>query len=699
MKPKQIILPIQCPAFHTTRLSLPGCGILMSLVLCWPSCTVLAQEEAGIKEITSTIAETFTEEEDLSELTERLSAYIKHPLDLNHTNPDQLKELFFLSPLQISNFFTHIQTNGKLKEIPELQSIDGFDVQTITRLLPFVTVRQENEYHHLNLSKVRMGDNEIILRYGQLLEKQKGFKTTKDSRYLGSPSKILFKYKYNLSDLVTLSLVAEKDAGEAFFSGSAKSGFDFISGSLALYKTGRLKKLIIGDYSLQFGQGLTLWSGSSFGKGDDVSGIAKKDTGLKPYTSANEHSFFRGIGVTYNILKNTDLTSFISLKSLDASLTKNAEGTYNLSAISTSGLHRTAAEIQHKGTLGLLLYGMAVTYNRNNLDIGITAYHSSYQHEFITGNQRYKKYGFRGKELTNLGLHYNYTFKNIYFFGEATRSIPGGIALLNGAMASLSPSVSMVLLYRDYAKEHISFYNKGMGEGTTTANEKGIYSGIHFSPSRKWTVSANGDIFSFPWARYRVDHASSGYTLMGSLKFNPHKTFSTLLSWKTRHNAQNEETKLPVNPIVNVSKDNYRLEVHWKPNQKTDLQSRLELTQYQKGKSAIEYGFMICQDVDYHPLSSRFSANIRLAFFHTASYNSRIYAYEDDVLHGAGSGVYSGQGIRAFLNVGYRLSKHLRVWSRYAIYHYPGMTGIGSGLDEITGNSKSDIRIQLRYQF
>ncbi|WP_235972664.1 hypothetical protein [Pedobacter ghigonis] len=56
-----------------------------------------------------------------------------------------------------------------------------------------------------------------------------------------------------------------------------------------------------GDYTLQFGQGLTLWSGFSFDKGPDVTSVAKKDLGLRPYTSTNEYSFFRGAAATINL--------------------------------------------------------------------------------------------------------------------------------------------------------------------------------------------------------------------------------------------------------------------------------------------------------------------------------------------------------------------------------------------------------------
>jgi len=675
-------------------------SLLTAIFLCSGTLSADGQEDSLITAITTHIAEDLPQEADLSALTERLSFFKLHPIDLNSTTPEQLSELVFLSALQISNFFSHIRSSGKLKELLELQSIEEFDLQTIAWLLPFVILKRPSVFSSLRSGKPFGKDNsEIMLRYGQTLEKQKGFNDLPGSRYLGSPEKLLLKYQYHFNQLISFSFAAAKDAGETFFSGNNKTGFDFLSGSLAVSPKGRFKKIIIGDYSLQFGQGLSLWTGLSLGKGPDVAGVAKKDTGLKPYTSTSTFSFFRGTAITFNILTHIDLTTFISLKNLDASLSEQEDGSKSLSTISISGLHRTATEIKNKGTLQQFLYGAALTINHPGFDAGITAYHSSYSPEFITGSQRYKQYGFRGSALSNLAFHYNYTFKNIYFFGESAQSIPGGLASVNGAMASLSPRLSAVLLYRDYARDHISFYSQALGEGSAAVNEKGLYSGLHFSPFKQWDLSVYSDIFHFPRAKYRVDEPSSGYDLMGQLNYIPGKTFRAVLKVSTQQKEQNESTGLPINPIVKVKLSNYRIEVQWKLSPKIGMRNRIEVTAYQKGIAEHTDGYMIYQDVNYSPMSSKLSANIRVAYFHTPTYENRIYAYENDVLNGSGSGLYNGKGIRTFLNLNYRLSKHLRIWGRYAVFIYSGNSTTGTGLDEIRGNRKTDVKVQLRYQF
>ena len=64
-----------------------------------------------------------------------------------------------------------------------------------------------------------------------------------------------------------------------------------------------MKKLVLGDFALQFGQGLTMWAGSGFGKGAGITTIAKQDFGLKPYSSVNEASFLRGIATAFSFKK------------------------------------------------------------------------------------------------------------------------------------------------------------------------------------------------------------------------------------------------------------------------------------------------------------------------------------------------------------------------------------------------------------
>jgi len=674
--------------------------ILLILIFIGLVAKAQTHEDTFIKDLIESLAENLPEDYDLSELEDRLVFLEKHPINLNHTNPEELKSLIFLSPLQISNLFSHLKTNGRLVDILELQSIPDFDVETTQRLLPFVTLNQsdlEDRITYRNL--LNLGDNDLVVRFGRVLEKPKGFTDLQGSHYIGSQERLLVRYKYNFSNRISASLIFEKDAGEQFLKGTKQFLLDYQSAHIAILNTGRFKKIVLGDYTLQFGQGLTLWSGFAFGKAPDVTSVAKKDVGLKPYTSANEYSFFRGLATTIAVAQNITFTPFLSYRKLDASLSLNDVGEDALSNVNETGLHRTATEIKNKNSVSQQLFGGVIQYQKDNLTIGAIAYHSIYSKGFITGNEVYRSYNFVGKNLTNIGLHYNYTYKNIYFFGEAGKSLTGGLAYVNGALVSLSSKVSAVVLHRNYDANYHNFFNQATAEASEAINEKGFYAGLNITPIKAWTIAIYADYFKFPWLKFRVDAPSDGYEVLGQITYTPTKTFKAVLRYKSEIKQQNTDLDVPINYLDDVEKESYRGDVNWQLNKSFSFQNRLEVSQFKKGNTKAEFGYLIYQDVDYSPLFSKISGKIRLAYFNTPSFNSRIYAYEDDVLYNFTFGMYNGKGLRTYLNLKYKLIKRVDIWAKYALFLYNKVETVGTGLDEINGNKKTDVKLQLRYQF
>lgn len=685
------------------QISKSHLGLLIAIFFLVFSKSAFAQQEPGtsvnqlIKDLIESIAADLPEDYDLSELSETLTHLHQHPINLNTAQPDALKSLIFLSPLQISNYFEHIKQSGPIMDLLELQSIDGFDLETVQRLIPFVTISGQVK-SGLTLKNLAQGtEQEFTMRFGRTLEQQKGFTDLPGSRYMGTPEKLLGKYKFHYKDQISASLVVEKDAGEYLFSGKPKPNVDFLSGHVAFYRPGFLKKLIIGDYSLQFGQGLTLWTGFGFGKGPDVTSVAKKDLGLKAYSSANENAFLRGAATTLKLADQLEFSAFASRTRQDASTKIDEDGTISQVNIGVSGLHRTPTELRNKGDLTQTIYGSAVQFLSNNLSIGAVAYSSHHSSAFVSGPLLYNQYNFTGQNLQNVGINYNYTFQNVYFYGETSRSFPGGLATVNGAMASVSRTLSVVIVNRNYAKDHHNFLARSLGESTDGSNEVGWYSGLNYIPGKKLAFSIYGDVFRFPWLKYRIDAPSNGYEILSQGVYTPSKTFKLVLRLKTEKKMQNSDLKAD-STLDGVLKTNYRLAVNWRLNKNFNMENRLEVVNYRKDVLA-EFGYLIYQDLNFHPSASRISGNLRLAYFDTDSYNSRLYAYEDDVLYSSGFGLYNGKGIRTYLNVKLKLSKGLNVWMRYAIFIYQDVKTVGSGLDIIEGNKKMDVKAQLRYEF
>ena len=166
------------------------------------------------------------EETDYTNLLESLDYFKKHPINLNNTNKEELSELGLLDELQIETFLEHVEKNAKLLSVYELQSIDGFDLQTIQKILPYVKVEEVPEQANITLNDIlKNGKHTVTLRGQQVLEKQKGFSKidsagiadSPNSRYIGSPLKLYTRYRFNYNNNVSVGFTAEKDPGELFF--------------------------------------------------------------------------------------------------------------------------------------------------------------------------------------------------------------------------------------------------------------------------------------------------------------------------------------------------------------------------------------------------------------------------------------------------------------------------------------------------
>ncbi|MFB5944380.1 ComEA family DNA-binding protein [Albibacterium profundi] len=629
---------------------------------------------------------------DYSELEEQLTYYLSNPINLNAATHEDLAALLFLSDLQIQDIINHREESGAYISVYELQSIASLDELSLRRLLPFVRITSETSNKTSKFKKVK---HDLILRYGRILESQAGYLIDDEerSRYLGTPDHLLIRYRLRLENKFQLAINMEKDPGEEFFGGNQRQGFDYYSASLHLQNIGKFKSIVIGDYSVAFGQGLGIWNGYSFGKGAIVHNVARNGIGVRPHTSTNEVQYFRGLATTIN-LGSFEFSPFISYNAVDGTLTKDSIG---FSSLGSSGFHRTPAEIRNRRSVDMLVYGGNLVYSSSSFKIGGTYSSIQYDKPRAPNQQLYNSFAFRGNSLSNTSLYYQYTYKNMYLFGEGAVSNGHGFGLVNGMIASLSDQLSFVGLHRFYQKDFYSFLNRPFSENSNATNEKGLYTGLIWNPNRRIEWVAYADYFRFPWVRYRVDGPSEGIDLFSHISYAPTRTSNFSIRFRYRNKQENLSDGSTVNILENVVRHQLRLQASYKISESLDFRNRAEMVAYQKGTSSAETGWMLYHDLLYQPMGKAISGNVRLAGFKTDGYNSRLYVFENNVLYAHSSIPYFNEGLRLYVNMRYRVNRKINFWIRYASFFYKDQ-GIGSGLNFIDGRSKSEIRLQLRFQ-
>jgi hypothetical protein len=109
-----------------------------------------------------------------------------------------------------------------------------------------------------------------------------------------------------------------------------------------------------------------------------------------------------------------------------------------------------------------------------------------------------------------------------------------------------------------------------------------------------------------------------------------------------------------------------------------------------------EKGLMIFQDIQYVPTKIPLNISARIAWFSTDSYNSRVYAYENDLLYTFSIPAYYGSGFRTYLNLNYKIAKNIDCWFKIANTSWNDRDIISSGYNEIQGNNKTELKFQLR---
>jgi hypothetical protein len=325
--------------------------------------------------------------------------------------------------------------------------------------------------------------------------------------------------------------------------------------------------------------------------------------------------------------------------------------------------------------------------------------HQSYDRIFERAVQPYNQFDFRGRELMNVGIDYNYVFKNTNFFGEVVRSGSGAVGMLHGALISLDPKLSLSVLYRKYPRDFHTFYAQGFREGSRVQNEEGVYTGLFWKIHKKLTWDNYLDVFKFPWLRYQVHAPSQGFEFLSQMTYKPDKKLELYARFRQQVRPRNSRSiDGTIREVEDVIQRNYRIHFSYKATESITLKSRIEFVGVHRKSMEFQRGFLIYQDIIYKPKSSPLSLSLRYAIFDTDTYDTRIYAFESNMLNVFYIPAHSGKGMRAYALLRYKFAKRFDLWVRYSLFSYDNVTTIGTGPERIEGNRKSDIGIQLRMQ-
>jgi hypothetical protein len=636
------------------------------------------------------LAEMSEEQSEDDGLLQQLVYLRQHPLNLNRATKEQLQELYFLNQNQVQQFISYRQLLGDLLTVYELQSIPGWDINTIYKIRPYITVKDISKPLQQFKDWISGGEHSFLLRTSGTVEQPKGFKT---GAYGGDNSHTMVRYQYRFNQLLQYGFTADKDAGESFFKGSNRKGFDFYSGHLFIRKNSVIKTIAIGDFTANLGQGLIQWQAMAFKKSSEVLAIKRHAAVLRPYASSGEIYFNRGLGVT--LRKNHwETTIFASAKKISGNSDRDtSSGEEIFTSILSSGLYRTVAEKKDKNNVLQNTLGGNLTFAKDHYSMGLNVIHHQFSKSFEKEGEPYNLYAWRGSGWTNVSMDYGTTYKNLHFFGEAALDKKANKALINGVLISAHAKLDFSFIHRVISKRYQSIYGNAFTESIQPANENGFYMGASMKLLPKITLQAYADIYQFPWLRYRTDAPGGGKDFLLQITYKPNKVFEAYSRYRYENKEGNTTSEqLTMHYLAPKKRGNWRTHASYAYSQSLTLRGRADFVWYTQNNIS-EKGYLIFGEVHYK-YNSKVSGNVRVQHFNTDGFESRLYAFENDVLYGYSIPSFFDKGMRYYMNVKFECSKKVSLWLRAAQSHYANRQTIGSGLDEISGNTKTEVKFQ-----
>ena len=424
--------------------------------------------------------------------------------------------------------------------------------------------------------------------------------------------------------------------------------------AVGYFKTrlGRSASLLLGDYFLEFGQGLVFGLPYTLGKSALPDEILKKNDGIiRGDGSSLEEHFLRG-GVATLTLGPTRLWLFASRAFWDARI----DSTTKIAALEVTVPH-AGAHLFRKKALQEKMAGTRIQTVYRNISLGMSAFQSRFANP-VVGLKNQSPL----KEIRLLGIDFKTRFRILKITGEWAHQTGRGNSFNMGAQIE-TKTVHYVFGVRHYAPDFWNPHGFVFGEQGTPQNEKGWYSGFLLRLNANSRVASFLDVFIYPkisstvvpnaagkeWSvRWWQKWASSVRTFLNlSAKQKMNERWIMKNGWNLQK--------------ISAPRRRVRLQFVWwlHPSPKWDVKGQVQSVRVRWPGRFRKYdfgrkGFLFTQELKWRVRAAVF-LSAGWALFQTDSYGSRIYAYEPALPGQFTVKMFYGRGTRLWLRTKWKI--------------------------------------------
>lgn len=591
-------------------------------------------------------------ETDYEQLQTDLYALHDAPIDLNHTDEEELARLNFLSPRQIDDILAYADRHpfGSLYELRLIHSLADYDIRN---LLPFVQIADNREAENTNNKMYARevfahAKHEVIVRLdARNIESFEG----------SDPMYVQGRYRFDFQRRVTFGAQLRRPAG--------REAKDLQYGAyLQLRDIGHLHSLVAGNFQASFGQGLVFAPAFHSGKSSYVASAGQTREGLRYYSSV-DGAALHGIGATcrWNWGKATRL---------------DVSALYSMS-------HANDSTWRH-------VLGANLTLRHKRLEVQLTAAEKLWSDSIRPyNNAAYNQHYFRGYNQAVIGASFRYNHGWFDLFGEVAtaQNEKWGFGTIVGSRFYPTDGVSLVALYRYYSPYFDNALGYAFSETSRLGDENGGYLGFEVTRLRKWRFSGYADVFYFSGVKYGIPQAGTiGYDVLGEVRYNHQSKINNHQWWLSlRLRARKKGT---------ASTYSARAQFDWSKGE-WSLRTTADYNQspITNNQSPLPYGVSLAQDVAYSFSRVPLALRLRAQFFDARNWDNRIYLYEHDVLYAFSIPASYGLGGRAYVCLKWQAHPHIALYCRLSetIYEKSWATAHNRSM------TRTDIHVLLRGTF
>ena len=636
--------------------------------------------EAFIEELTDE-GSTLEEEQETSwaAFMEEAELLHEHPINLNQATASELERLFFLDTKQVQAILDYRERYGFMRTLGELLLIRELDWRT-RQLLHLFTFVAEPPPDRKRSGRQTL-THEGVARIDVPIYRREGWNWAKGLAHQ-------WRWDTSLGQTMQAGIRGESDAGEPY-SSHGIHGWDAIGGYAQLNNIRCIQTAIIGDFKLNFAEGLVASNTIRFGKNGAHRWLANNT--VRPHRSTDEYNFMRGAAITIALPRRWTITGFYSMRKLDATI----QDDNTIRSLTTSGLHRTAHELEQRHALTGHTTGGHAGWDSGTWKVGATGLYQYYDHQLSRGPSLYQQIAPTGYQFGDASIDYGYNRYPLTIHGETARSFSrngGAWASVNQISFRMGSSTLLSLAQRFYGKRYFSPYANSFAENTRAQNESGVC--ILFDAERLGPISLNSyvDVFYSPWPRYTMSRESRGGEGMLQLGWNHHRNQVLQLRYQVKSKERSDRRYWT---------HRLRATAQHRPNNRWLLRMSAWWTLYYDpdkpdARHARSTGLAIGPHAQFTSTDSHWRWTAQSSWFRTDSYDSRIYGSEPHL-----TGVFSlpnlsGHGVRLVTTTRWQPSRRIQLQGQLGCTRYFDRSAISSGPLLIHSPWKTDFSIMAR---